>query len=204
MNKRAHKNSNKCIKNFYGIFELLASSIIFYILLPSKYTFSQAKPNFIIVSSETPFSKNSYIPKPANWSIKRIHWLGSIWYGFYRRVFRNRLEYTFFPQKSKLIIIIPIALNSRSKQSIDIVFVNSVLKKSVYSKHSKNTKSRSYPRFSSLREKMLLGIWTCNRESIDIWHKSKFCNQNFCSNLISLQYVKTVQRFHFFTQIWGK
>ena len=74
----------------------------------------------------------------------------------------------------------------------------------MYSKHSKNTKSSSYPKFSSLREKMLLGIWTCNRESLDIWHKSKFCKQNFCLNLISLQYVKTVQRFNFFTQIWSK
>ena len=74
----------------------------------------------------------------------------------------------------------------------------------MYSKYSKNTKSNSYPKFSSLREKMLLGIWTCNRESLDIWHKSKFCKQNFCLNLISLQYVKTVQRFNFFTQIWSK
>ena len=67
----------------------------------------------------------------------------------------------FFPQRSMLIVIIPIILDS------------------VYSKHFKNTKSRSDPRFSSLREKMLLGILTYNRESINIWRKSKFCNENF-------------------------
>ena len=33
---------------------------LFCTLLPSKHTFSQPKPNFILVSSESPFSKNSY------------------------------------------------------------------------------------------------------------------------------------------------
>ena len=32
---------------------------LFCVLLPSKFTFSQPKPNFIIVSLETHFSKNS-------------------------------------------------------------------------------------------------------------------------------------------------
>ena len=34
--------------------------VLFCILLLSKHTFSQAQLNFIIVSSERPFSKNSY------------------------------------------------------------------------------------------------------------------------------------------------
>ena len=46
-------------KTFRAYFNNLHQAL-FCILLPSKHTFSQAKPNFIIVSSETPFSKNSY------------------------------------------------------------------------------------------------------------------------------------------------
>ena len=97
---------------------------------------------------------------------------------FHRRVFRNRLEHTLFPQKTELFVIIPIVLNIRSHSPLTMLLVTECIKR-VYSKHSKNAKSRSYLTYSSLGKKMLLGISTCNGKSINILHKSDFGNQNF-------------------------
>ena len=100
---------------------------LFCILLSSKHTFSQDKPNFIIVSSETPFSKNSYNTETSQLiykvrSLIRFYMVRVFTEGYFGRD-QNTL---FIPQKSELIVIIPVVLSSRCTQSIDIVFVNRV------------------------------------------------------------------------------
>ena len=144
MNKRAYKNSNKCIKKL--LWHILTICIKHYFVSYCPPNIHFPKPNPTLRSHWKQLSvKTLIILKPAKWSITRVHWLGSIWYGFSQKGILEQIR-------------------------IHLFLLTECIKR-VYSKHSKNAKSRSYPTYSGPREKILLGIW--------IWHKSKFGNQNF-------------------------
>ena len=81
MIKRAHKNSNKCIRK--RLRHILAICI-------KRYLVSYC-PNLIIVSSETPFIKKSYHTETIQLIYKARPLIGFDT-SFYRRVFQNKLE----------------------------------------------------------------------------------------------------------------
>ena len=152
---------------------------LFCTLLPSKHTFSQPKHKFIIASWETPFSKKSYNTETSQLIYKARPLIEFYMIRVFTEGYFGTDWNTLFSIEIRVHCYYPYCFKLQVHNSPLILFFLTECIKRAYSKHSKNTKSRSYPRFSSLREKILLGIWTCNRESTNIWHKSKFFNENF-------------------------
>ena len=155
---------------------------LFGILLPSRQTFSQAKPNLIIVSQETSFIKNSYHTETIQLIYKARPLIGFDT-SFYRRVFQNKVEQTFFPRKSEFIAIILTVSNNWSTQSINIVLVYRVYSKSVFKTFQKREITQLSQIFKPLRKNVIRNL-NLQQRNIKIWHKSNFCNQNFavCKN----------------------
>ena len=128
MNKRAHKNSNKCIKKLL------------------RHIF-QTQIQLYWISLETHLSKNSYNTETSQLIYKVCA------YGFLQKGFRNRLEYTFFHRNQSSLLLFQFFYTVGPHNSLILFLLTECIKR-MYSKHSKNTKSHIYPRFSSLKEKM--------------------------------------------------
>ena len=145
MNKRAHKNSNKCVKKLLQHNLTIALTITLYLTALQTHIFSSQTQLYCSLFENSPYANPYQIDLS------------------YRTIIMDCVD----------------LLQTVGPHSPLILFSLIECTKRVYSKHFKNTKSRSYPTCSNLGEKMLLGIWTCNRKSINTWHKSKFGNQNF-------------------------
>ena len=153
MNKRAHKNSNKCIKKLLRHILTICIKHYFVSYCPPNTHFP--KPNSTLLQY---LRKNSYNTETTQLIYKARPLIGFYVIQVFTEGYFGTDQNTLFFYRNQSLLLLYLLFKTVGPHIPLILFLLTKCIKSVYSKHSKNTKSCSYTTYSSLGEKMLLGI----------------------------------------------